>query len=285
MLFSVVLLLVGIALLLINVGVISLEIKEFFVMFIPIVFVIVGIWYIIKSIRKKSSGNIFLALLFSTYGALLILSQQKVIHFSFGDWWKLWPIFLIYLAIDQLFFKGKGKVVVNFDSKEDVKVYKINLKDTAKKNLEKNIKMNMKNLGDGIKSNLISSESKIKENIKKNLSVSDVHFNEQNWPLKPMDIHTTIGDFYLDFSKAFIPEEETSVKIKSRIGDVKMLIPEDIPVRIDAKTKVGDIRLFDLKSSETKPHLFFESPDYEEGIKKIDIMIEIGIGSIRIDRV
>ncbi|GIN84096.1 hypothetical protein J6TS2_04820 [Heyndrickxia sporothermodurans] len=267
MLFSVILLVIGIALLLMNIGVISLEIREFFIMFIPILFVLFGVIYLVKSIREKSSGPLFLTLFCLPYGLLLILDEQKMIQFSYGDWWKLWPILLVFIAIEKLFFKRKGKIVVKVDKNkadqssenETVHIYKMDLKNQAKKN--------------------------IKENIKKNLSVSDVHFNKQNWPLKPMDIHTTIGDFYLDFSKAFIPEEETTIKIKSRIGDVKMLIPEDIPVKIDSKTKVGDIRLFDLKSSETKPHLIFQSPNYEEGIKKIDITIEIGIGSIRIDRV
>lgn len=283
MLFSVILLVIGIALLLMNVGVISLEIKEFFVMFIPILFVLAGIMFFVKSIREKSSGPLLLTLFCLPYGVLLILSQQGTIHFSYGDWWKLWPVFLIFIAVNQLFFNGRRKIVVNVESnsKDDVgHVYKIDLKNGAK-----NIKNNIKISKDNLKKNIDISKENMKNNISKNLSVSDVHFNEDNWPLKPLDIHTTIGDFYLDFSKAYIPEEETTVKIKSRIGDVKMLIPEDIPIKINSKTKVGDIRLFDLKSTEAKPHLYFESPNYNEGIKKIDITIEIGIGSIRIDRV
>ncbi|OJH17587.1 hypothetical protein BLX88_17185 [Bacillus obstructivus] len=259
MLFAVVLLVVGIALLLMNIGVISLEIKEFFVMFFPILFIIIGMMYLFKSIRNRSSSSFFLSLFWLPYGVLLILGQQEMISFSYGDWWKLWPILLIYLAMDKLLFKGRKRMTVKYESDDhNVRVYNIDLK-----NIEKNIG----------------------KNIKKNFSTSDVHFNEQNWPLKPMDIHTTIGDFYFDFSKAFIPDEETKVRIKSRIGDVKMLIPEEIPIKIEAKTKVGDIRLFDIDSSETKQNIYFESPNYEEEEKKIDITIEIGIGSIRIDRV
>ncbi|QQZ08287.1 cell wall-active antibiotics response protein LiaF [Heyndrickxia vini] len=252
MLFSVVLLVIGIALLLINVGVISLEIREFFVMFIPILLVLAGIVYFIKCIRNKSSISILFALYFTIYGSLLMLNQQKIISFTYGDWWKLWPVFFIYLAVNMLFFKGKAQIVVEFNSTQ-------NSEDEKTK--------------------------KVKGKRYKKSLINDMHFNEQNWPLQSMDLHTNIGDFYFDFNKAFIPEEETTIKIKSRIGDVKMLVPEDIPIKIEVKTKVGDIRLFDLKSTDMKPHLYYESPTYHEAIKKIDITIEMGIGDIRIDRV
>ena len=256
MIFSAILLVIGVALLLINIGVISLEMKELFVMFIPILFVFAGILYFIQSIRRKSSGSIFLSLFFLLYGSLLELNHYGMIHFTYGDWWKLWPIFFIYLAIKKIFFKGKVKfsIEADFDDKdiEDIKKYK----------------------------------NKYKKKYKKSFTlIGDMEFNTQNWPLKSMDLHNLTGDYYFDFNKAFIPEEETKITIKSRIGDVKMLIPEDIPVRIVTKVTLGDIRLFELNSSGTKPHLAFESPNYHDSIKKIDILVEVGIGDIRIDRV
>jgi lia operon protein LiaF len=252
LIFSVILLVIGIALLLINIGVISLEIKELFVTFIPILFILAGILYFVQSIRRKSSGSIFLSLFFLLYGFLLEFNHYGIVHFTYGDWWKLWPIFFIYLAIKKLFFKEKVKISfeADFDNKHEEILGK------TKRKFNKSFTL-----------------------------IGDMEFNKQNWPLKSMDMHNLIGDYYFDFSKAFIPEEETTIIIKSRIGDVKLLIPEDIPTRIVTKIKIGDIRLFDMNSAGTKPHLVFESSNYHDSIKKIDIMIEVGIGDIRIDRI
>ncbi|MBS4171963.1 cell wall-active antibiotics response protein LiaF [Bacillus sp. FJAT-49736] len=256
MIFSAILLVIGIALLLINIGVISLEMKDVFVMFLPVVFGFAGLLYLIQSIRRRSSGSFFLFLLFTFYGTLLELSHYGVVRFTYGDWWRLWPIIIIYLAIKKIFFKEKVKfsIEADFDDKDfvDIKEFK----------------------------------SKAKRKYKKSFTlIGDMEFKKQNWPLKSMDLHNLIGDYYFDFNKAFIPEEETRITIRCRIGDVKMLIPEDIPVRVITKIKMGDIRLFDMTSSGTKPQLVFESPNYDDSIKKIDILVEVGIGDIRIDRV
>ena len=104
--------------------------------------------------------------------------------------------------------------------------------------------------------------------IKKGFVIGDIKFKDTNWKVEPMYYTNMIGDYYFDFSKAYIPEKRTPIKIKGWIGDIKMLIPEDLPVRIYIKVKIGDIKIFDGNTEDLiRSEMYYESPDYQDSVK------------------
>lgn len=246
--FSSFLLLAGAALLLANIGVFSFQMKEVTEMIMPAVFLIIGVMFCSK-VTGGRIGTLLPGLFFSVYGLLLILRPFNFIQFSYGDWWKLWPILIIYIAIIKLRFKERN--VIHEASDRDG-VY------------------------EDIQGNEMNSSSWI----------GDYSFGEENWPLKSMNLNQKVGNYFLDLSKAFIPEEEVVLKIRVKVGDVQILIPEDIPVSIYSNVKVGDVQVLNRNSSGIKPNgCEFTSQGYEEAIKKIKFHIDVKIGSIRVDRV
>lgn len=132
----------------------------------------------------------------------------------------------------------------------------------------------------GLDGELLGGRKKVR-----GLTIGDISFKENNWALEPMELYNTIGDYFIDFNKAYIPEKETSVTLKGWIGDVKMIIPEGVPVSIQANIKVGDVRIFEHKSEAINRYLEYKTPGYDEATRKLKIMIELKIGSIRIDKV
>ncbi len=116
-------------------------------------------------------------------------------------------------------------------------------------------------------------------------SAGDFEFSTPNWKVEPMNLTKAAGDFYLDFTKAFIPEEEIPIRIDSWAGDVHVLLPEDLAVRISTSVKAGEINLFGQKADGVVRDLFYESPEYEAATKKLDIIIDLKAGSIRVDKV
>lgn len=243
---SICLLIVGIILLLINLGVISWGIKELFVVSLPFIIGILGLW----SVFKKR--NLFLGSFFIIYSSLLILNQLNIFRFVYSDVWKLWPLLIIYLGF-SIFIK-KDKVKIHFSSDLPGEL----LKDEQLAGKKRGVR---------------------------GFSIGDVSFKSDNWALEPLELYNTIGDYYIDFSKAFIPEKETPVVVNGWIGDVKMIIPEDLPVVIDAYIKIGDIRIFKQDHGLANRHLFYKTPGYDEATRKLKITIHLSIGSIRIDRV
>ncbi len=260
--FSFLLLILGVGLLLLNIGVISLEIKQIIVNIIPILLVVVGFKWIIDSFIRKSFGKLLFGLFGFGFGILLLLNEWGSVEFDYGDWMKLWPILIIAIAIHRVVMNKSIKVSMSSD-------YPFEKQSKSEIDLTKKETLHQRK----------------KNKINRGFIVGDIRFSEPNWPLENMKLYNAIGDYYFDFSKAFIPDGETPIEIKGWIGDVKMIIPENIPVEITLKVQVGDIKLFDQKSADIRSELFYQSPDYHEASKKIKLSVDVKIGSIRINRV
>lgn len=260
--FAAVLLFVGIFLLLLNIGVISLEIKEVIVEFYPFIFLLFSFLFILNAFKRQKKGSLFWWFFFFAFSLMLCLDRLNLIAFHAGDFWRLWPVLFIYYGLMLLLKKDKVKIYFKPDVPPDALIVNDHRDGECESDITPTI-----------------SGKKMKS-----FSIGDVEFKKSNWSLEPMNLHNSIGDYFIDFSKAYIPEKETPIVVHSWIGDVKMIVPDDVPVKVEAKVKIGDIRIFDLRSSDINRQLVFETPGYNEAIKKLNIMIELKIGSVRIDQ-
>lgn len=237
----------GIILLLINIGVISWEIKELFVVFYPYGLFVYGIGELINTFLKKKQ-HFWWSIFILIFSSLLIMDRAGILSFHFNDGWKLWPLLLIYFGAGMIFRNKKMKVSFKTD-------FPLEEKES-------------------------SSLRRIR-----GLSIGDVDFKKQNWAVEPMDLYNTIGDYFIDFSKGFIPDKETPVKVRGLIGEVRMIIPEDVPVKISAAVSVGEVKVFDYAPENIRHNITYKAENYDEAARKLNITVELKVGSIRIDRV
>lgn len=236
--FSITLLIVGVILLLINIGVISLEIKKIFVIIYPFLLLVYGILSLYQIFLKRKD-NLFFTLFIITFSILLILDRFQVLEFGFMDFWKLWPLVIILVALGLI---SPKKFSFEFDSGGN-------------------------------------------RYTKKSFRIGDVKYNTDNWAVEPMHISHGIGDVYIDFSKAFIPEGETELFIHARIGDIKIIVPDDLAINVTAESKIGEVRILQSNRDGLGNSLAYVTSDYEEAIKKIKLNILINIGDIAVQKV
>jgi lia operon protein LiaF len=237
----------GVILLLVNLGVISLEIKELFVVTYPFLILVYGL---VVLLQRKFGWGSFIVL----FSSLLIMDRFGMISFDFLDVWKLWPLLLIYFGLALLFRNKKIKVIYQTDFSSAKQIDTIQDPDTTLKKI-------------------------------RGVSIGKVTFKKQNWAVEPMDLYNMVGEYFIDFSKGFIPDRETPIRVRGWVGEVKMLIPEDVPVKIDAVIGVGEVKLFDYAQEQIKHVVAYKSDDYDDAVRKLNITIELKIGSVRIDRV
>lgn len=116
-------------------------------------------------------------------------------------------------------------------------------------------------------------------------SIEEHKFNTMNWKVTPMELNNSIGNYLVDFSKASIPEEEIPISINIRIGDIRILMPENIEFRVEASALVGDICIMSETSEGLNRSLIYESKNYETATKKLNLNLKVSAGSIRIEKV
>lgn len=236
----------GIMLVLANVGIVDLGFGAFWHYIYPVFILIMGLKWLLDYFKRRGN-HWFLGLLFTVFGGLLLLDRFEYITFYFKDVFKLWPLLIIYVGFVIFGFR-KNPIVFNYEP------------DVSKSSSKKS-----KNSGSFV--------------------IGNQDFSQPNWKVEPMNISTMAGDFYLDFSKAFIPEKEIPIHIRSLAGDVHILMPENIEFRIEASVKAGDIEILGNESEGINRTQYYETDNYEDAERKLDFVIKLKAGSIRLDLV
>jgi lia operon protein LiaF len=260
---SIVLVTAGIMLLLVNLEVISLEINKILVYSIPVLLILVGLKWLLEGLfSRRNRGSVFWGLFSTIYGSLLLADLIDYLEFSFGDVWKLWPLFLVYIGFKLTGNSNKSKPKIK------VKVEKDKMKNEVKENMDL----------EGLKS------------VEKDISnvfniVSDASYKGSNWSVEPMNIHKGILDYDFDFTKAFIPDEETPISISGWVGDIKIRVPEDLEFMIEGRTNLGDIKVGDVKSDGFGQDLYYKTPGYDQVTRKLKFSFNFRVLDLRIERV
>ncbi|WP_078381542.1 cell wall-active antibiotics response protein LiaF [Sutcliffiella halmapala] len=262
---AIMLVFIGVMLLLVNIGVISLEIKTLFVTYFPVLIVLYGLKLMIDTIYRRKQA-LFISVTLLVFGGLLVLDRVGLIHFELSMIWKLWPLLFIYLGI-KLFIRKKPVKVTVTKGDHDFTFFSED-HEVPKYQTEPNYK-----------------EIKKPPPPKKVITIGEIKMNKPNWSVEPLTLKTVVGDYYFDFSKAYIPDKETPIEIKGMVADLKMLVPEDLPIRIDAYVKMGKVRVFDEVSQGKSSRIIYESPNYSSATRKLNIALDLKIGDVRIDRI
>lgn len=239
------LIIIGITLFLINIDIIDLDIKGVWHFIYPVFFIIIGLKWMIGYIMTRRDSWIF-GSFFIIFGSLLLLGRFDVIDFYFGDIYKLWPLLIVYIGFTIIGGKKHPKIIVI-------------------RNKDKNKKENKREYH--------------------SFSIGEHEFNTMNWKVTPMELKNAVGDYFIDFSKAFIPEEEIPITISSWAGDIRILMPENVEFRVVASVLAGDINIIGETSEGINRNLFYETENYETATQKLDLYLKMSAGSIRIDKV
>ncbi len=117
--------------------------------------------------------------------------------------------------------------------------------------------------------------------------IGDVHFGNDYWELRPMNISHFIGDTTLDLTKAQIPVGETRVYVSSFIGDVKVFVPNDLAVGIQvvSSSLIGDVKVLGQKRGGLFNQMTVETPLFPDADKRVVLIVSSFIGDVRVTKV
>ncbi len=244
----------GMMLVLANLGMIDFGFSLFWYHIYPVFILGMGLKWLFDFVKRR--GAYWFAGLFCTvFGSLLLLDRLGYMTFHFSDIYKLWPLWIIYVGF-QIFGIGSARRNVTIHTRNGSKVASTDTKEKDKQT--KHIQ---------------------------NFVVGGQNYSEPNWKVEPMHISTMAGDFYLDFSKAFIPEKEIPIYIRSLAGDVRVLLPENIEFRIEATVVTGEIEILGNNLDGVNRSCHYETDNYEHAERKLDFVIKLTTGDIRLNHV
>lgn len=93
-----------------------------------------------------------------------------------------------------------------------------------------------------------------------------------------------LGDFDLDLTRATIPEGTHAVRASLGLGDLTVIVPRDLAVRIGATAGLGAVKVLGQHSDGFGPRVDFRSEDYAAAMRKLDVEASVGLGEVKVVR-
>lgn len=244
-----VLILIGIAYLLYNTGVITISPWHALVTYWPVILIYFGLKNIVFGLlrlRGKDFGDAFLGAVIAFFGFNWLAPRIGLSAISLS-WSMTWPIFLILLGL-SLLFDGKSFMQVRVLTEDGSNHDKL---PRATASL-----------------------------------IGEVRRGGSSWALDDTYIRHAIGSVHLDLTQAIIPEKEVKLNISGLIGEATIYLPPDLPVRIECRLHAGDMSVLERSASGVNlDPIVIERPDYVEAVKKLDIRVHWRIGDVKIRRI
>jgi lia operon protein LiaF len=265
---GIVILSIGLLFLLTNIGVLEMNIGTFISMYWPLIIIYFGLKQVFRGLiyflKKLSDGKwrfnkLFWGTIILAIGCVLQGNKLGYFYISMAEFWSwTWPLLIIYFGLSIVFNRNSGLIVVDLSEKFDDEFNKGNVKKKIKK---------------------ISLSTKQKH------LIGDIRLGKSPWQIEDLNTWVGVGDISLDLSTAMLKEGVNTIDLSGGIGDVKILVPENLPIKVNADVKLGEVKIFDNKQSGISRFVSYESDNYALAEKKVEIYVQLSIGDIRIKRV
>lgn len=247
------LLLLGVLFLLSNTGLIEMNLSTILFIYWPLLIIVWGLKETITGLLKLLSGlrrdrwrlnHLFWGSALLATG--ILLQGNKLEYFSVGlsDVWSwVWPILIIYIGLSFILNKTHSMSI---------------RKDEKDINFEWNKGEKRKHL------------------------IGDLNIGNEPWQLEDMQIWMGVGDTDVNLSKAIIPEGETVLEVSGWIGDITILVPQDMDIKANVDLRLGEVTLFSHQQSGSGRYLSYKSVDYETAKKRVNLRVSLAIGEVTV---
>ena len=68
------------------------------------------------------------------------------------------------------------------------------------------------------------------------------------------------------------------------MGDLTIIVPRELPVRVNASAGLGNVFVLGKRSEGISPNVTFQSEDYEGSSRKLNIDASVGLGDVKVLR-
>lgn len=104
----------------------------------------------------------------------------------------------------------------------------------------------------------------------------------EQYALHNMSVWSVINEVNLDLSYALLEENETTVILQGVIGDIDIIVPEDMAVTVDANVVFGQVDIGREKESGMLCRVMWRSPGYDHSDNKLNLVCSFVAGDIKI---
>jgi lia operon protein LiaF len=118
--------------------------------------------------------------------------------------------------------------------------------------------------------------------MKKQNFMARYYWDQSSWRLRSMSLWHAIGEVNADLSLSIPEEKQTIVLLQGVMGNVRLTLPEDYGVEIEASVLFGRVNLLGEQDSGMMNTLVWRTPGYESSEHKVKFVISYIVGDLNI---
>ncbi|WP_068773845.1 cell wall-active antibiotics response protein LiaF [Paenibacillus sp. FJAT-26967] len=110
--------------------------------------------------------------------------------------------------------------------------------------------------------------------------IDTIRPGKEPWVLKDSSIWFVMGEVHMDFSYAILDKKETTLVLQGIIGDVRLIVPEEIGVSIESSVTIGQVSSPSQKESGVMNKLVWQSPNYDTRENQVKLIVSFIVGDV-----
>jgi lia operon protein LiaF len=112
--------------------------------------------------------------------------------------------------------------------------------------------------------------------------IDSIRLGKEPWILKNSSMWNVIGEINIDLSLAILEQKETTIILQGVIGDIDIIVPEDIGVSVTSSVVFGQIDVAMNKEAGVMNKVSWNSPNYESCDHRVKLVVSYLVGDIDI---
>jgi len=131
----------------------------------------------------------------------------------------------------------------------------------------------------------IGSEFKSPESsgeIHEHVTFGDLRLNLENRRQLSGEASAVLGSIKLYASSVEMTGGEHLLRLNVTVGDIRVDLPSDLPVKVTAQVSLGDLRVFEKRESGFGRDMVYQTPDYASAAAKLHLVCSVGVGDIKV---
>jgi lia operon protein LiaF len=118
--------------------------------------------------------------------------------------------------------------------------------------------------------------------MQKHKLMESMKWDKSPWVLKNMSVWNIIGEVNMDLSLAIPEQKESVVILQGIIGDIDIVVPEDMGVSVQSSLMFGQVDVAREKEAGLLNKVAWQSPNYETSEQKVKLIVSYIVGDVDI---